>query len=67
MADVLLCISLLHQPVDFKSILVDNINLHSSFGLNKFVELLNNMYILPQNPFLAAFNQVTQFLVSVRN
>ena len=39
----------------------------STNRLNKFVELLNNIYILAQNPFLAAFNEVTQFLASARN
>ena len=43
------------------------INFHSSFRLNKFVELLNNIHILAQSLFLVAFNEVTQFLVSVYN
>ena len=30
-------------------------------------ELLNNIYMLAQNPFLAVFNEETQFLVSARN
>ena len=34
------------------------INLHPFFCLNKFAELLYNIYILAQNPFLAAFNEV---------
>ena len=60
--------SLLHQPfLDFKSTLANYINLHFFFYLNKFVELLNNNNILAQNPFLAAFNELTQFLVSARN
>ena len=45
--------------------LTNYINLHSFFRLNEFEELLNNIYILAQN--LAAFNEVTQFLVSARN
>ena len=49
---LLLCISLLHQLADFKSMLVDYINLHSFFRLNKFVEFLTDIYILAQNPFL---------------
>ena len=64
---LLLCMSLLHQPADFKSMLANYINLHSLFHLNEFAELLNNIYILAQNPFLAAFSEVTQFLVSARN
>ena len=64
---LLLRTSLLRQPADFKSMLANYINLHSFFHLNKFVELLNNIYILAQNPSLAAFNEVTQFLVSARN
>ena len=65
--------SLLHQPADFKSMLDNYINLHSFFRWNEFVALqvprirLNNIYILAQNPFLAAFNEVTQFFVSARN
>ena len=43
------------------------INLHSLLRLNEFVTLLNNIHILAQNPFLAAFNEITQFLVSARN
>ena len=60
-----LSMSLFHQPADFKSMLANYINLHSFFRLNEFEELLNNIYILAQN--LAAFNEVTQFLVSARN
>ena len=52
---------------DLKSLLVNYINLDFFFRLNKFVELLNNIYILAQNAFLAAFDEITQFLVSVRN
>ena len=62
-----LCMSLLHQSADFKSILANYINLHSFFRLNEFVELVNNIYVLAQNLFLAAFNEVTQFLVSARD
>ena len=47
--------------------LANYINLHFLFPFKKFVELLNNIYILAQNPFLAAFNEVTQFLASARN
>ena len=46
--------------------LANYINLHSFLRSNEFVELLNNVYILAENPFLAAFNEVTQFRVSVR-
>ena len=35
--------------------------------LEEFRRFLNNVYILVQNPFLAALDEVTQFLVSVRN
>ena len=48
---------LLHQPADFKSMLANYINLHSFLRLNEFVELLNTIHILAQNPFLAAFNE----------
>ena len=65
--NLLLCMSLSHQTGDFKSMLANYINLHSLFHLNEFVELLNNIYILAQNLFLAAFSEVTQFLVSARN
>ena len=64
---LLLCLSLLHQPADLKSLQVNYINLDFFFRLNKFVELLNDIYILAQNAFLAAFDEITQFLVSVRN
>ena len=50
--------SLLHQPVDFKSMLAIYINLHSFFPLNEFVELFDNIYIQAQNPFLAAFSDL---------
>ena len=61
---LLLCMSLLHQPPDFTSMLANYSNLHSFFRLKEFVELLNNIHILAQNPLLVAFNEVTQFLVS---
>ena len=64
---LLLCMSLLHQPPDFTSMLANYINLHSFFRLDEFVELLNNIFIVAQNSFLAAFNEVTQFLVSARD
>ena len=41
-----------------KSMLANYINLHPFFCLNKFAELLYNIYILAQNPFLAVFNEV---------
>ena len=59
--------SLFHQPADFKSMLANYIYLHSFFGLDEFLELLNNIYILAQNQFLAVFNEETQFLVSAHN
>ena len=36
-------------------------------SLNKFVELLNGIYIAAQNSFLAALDEVTQVLVIVCN
>ena len=53
------------SPGGFKILASHYINLDSFFRLNKFVELLNDIYILAQNPFLAAFDEITQFLVSV--
>ena len=55
---LLLCLSLLHQPADLKSF--NYINLDSFFRLNKFVELLNDIYILAQNPFRAAFDEISK-------
>ena len=45
---------------DLKSLLVNYINLDFFFPLNKFVELLNDIYILAQNPFRAAFDEISK-------
>ena len=55
------------STADFTSMLANYINLHSFFRLDEFVELLSNIFIVAQNSFLAAFNEVTQFLVSARD